>query len=289
MAQASDNTVDNGTGAAVRSDINSRLAALYTNHSGNTDTTMVTKYPYQTWADTSSAKALKLRNAANDGWIPLRGIDDGAVLADTTLPFKVAGTTRMSIDSTIATEAGGPSVLFSTTTNPFTATSASDEGLQITQRGRLNIGINSSFLMGLNRLGTAGNFINFAFGGTQLSGAAISTNGTSVSYNTGSDYRLKENIAPLTGAKARVNQLAVYRFNFTRDTAITVDGFIAHEAQAVVPEAVTGQYNEVDSDGNPVYQGIDQAKFVPLLAAGLKEAYAEIAALTARVEALEAA
>ena len=289
MAQASDNTVDNGTGAAVRSDINSRLAALYTNHSGTTDTTMVTKYPYQTWADTT-ANQLKLRNAANNGWIPLRGLTDGAIEADTTLPIKIGGITRMSIGGTIANESGGPSVLVKTSTNPYATNDANNEGLQITQRGRLNIGINEAFCVGLNRIGTAtGNYVNFAYQGNPLSGAAISTNGSSVAYNTGSDYRLKENIAPLTGAKARVNQLAVYRFNFTRDASITVDGFIAHEAQAVVPEAVTGQHNEVDSDGNPVYQGIDQAKFVPLLAAGLKEAYAEIAALTARVEALEAA
>ena len=72
MAQASDNTVDNGTGAAVRSDINSRLAALFTNHSGPTDTTMVEKYPYQTWADTSTTPGRKLRNSSNDAWIPLR-------------------------------------------------------------------------------------------------------------------------------------------------------------------------------------------------------------------------
>ena len=56
----------------------------------------------------------------------------------------------------------------------------------------------------------------------------------------------------------------------------------------MVPEAVTGYKDEVDANGDPVYQGIDQAKFVPLLAAALQEAYAEIAALTTRVEALEA-
>ncbi len=105
---------------------------------------------------------------------------------------------------------------------------------------------------------------------------------------TSSDHRLKENVVELTGAKARLQQLAVKRFNFIVDPDTTVDGFLAHEAQAVVPEAVTGTHNEVDADGNPVHQGIDQAKLVPLLTAALQEAFAEIAALTARVETLEA-
>ena len=115
----------------------------------------------------------------------------------------------------------------------------------------------------------------------------INTSASSTSYNTSSDYRLKENIVPLTGAADRVNQLQVRRFNFIADPDTTVDGFIAHEAQAVVPEAVTGTHDEVDDDGNPVYQGIDQSKLVPLLTAALQEALAEIESLKARVTALE--
>ncbi len=65
------------------------------------------------------------------------------------------------------------------------------------------------------------------------------------------------------------------------------DGFIAHEAQAVVPECVTGEKDAVDEDDNPVYQGIDQSKLVPLLTAALQEALAEIESLKARVTALE--
>ena len=117
---------------------------------------------------------------------------------------------------------------------------------------------------------------------------SISTTGAATAYNTSSDYRLKENIVPLTGAIGRVNQLQVHRFNFLADPNKTVDGFIAHEAQAVVPECVTGTKDEVDADGNPVYQGIDQSKLVPLLTAALQEAIAEIAALKDRVAALEA-
>jgi hypothetical protein len=117
---------------------------------------------------------------------------------------------------------------------------------------------------------------------------SISFFNSGVNYNTSSDYRLKENVAPLTGAIDRVNDLQVHRFNFIADPDKTVDGFIAHEAQAVVPECVTGEKDAVDDDGNPVYQGIDQSKLVPLLTAALQEALAEIESLKARVTALEA-
>jgi hypothetical protein len=116
----------------------------------------------------------------------------------------------------------------------------------------------------------------------------ITTNGSATAYNTSSDYRLKENVVPLTGAANRINQLQVHRFNFISDPDRTVDGFIAHEAQAVVPECVTGTKDEVDADGNPIYQGIDQSKLVPLLTAALQEAIAKIETLEAKVAALEA-
>jgi hypothetical protein len=114
----------------------------------------------------------------------------------------------------------------------------------------------------------------------------ISQSGTTaVSYNTTSDYRLKENVVPLTGAADRLNQLQVRRFNFIADPDRTVDGFIAHEAQAVVPECVTGEKDAVDDDGNPVYQGIDQSKLVPLLTAALQEALQKIEDLEGRLTA----
>jgi len=115
----------------------------------------------------------------------------------------------------------------------------------------------------------------------------ITTNGTSTAYNTSSDHRLKENVTDVTDGITRVKQLEPKRFNFIADPDKTVDGFLAHQAQAVVPEAVTGTHNEVDDDGNAVMQGIDQSKLVPLLTAALKESIAKIEALEARVTALE--
>jgi hypothetical protein len=137
--------------------------------------------------------------------------------------------------------------------------------------------------------GTGGTFMQFFHSGTgSVIGSITNSGGTATAYNTSSDYRLKENVVPLTGAIDRVNDLQVHRFNFIADPDKTVDGFIAHEAQAVVPESVTGEKDAVDDAGNPVYQGIDQSKLVPLLTAALQEAIAEIASLKDRVAALEA-
>jgi len=115
----------------------------------------------------------------------------------------------------------------------------------------------------------------------------IVSSGSSTTYYTSSDHRLKENVVDMTGAIARVKALAPKRFNFIADDTVTVDGFLAHEAQAVVPEAVSGTKDEVDDDGNAVMQGIDQSKLVPLLTGALREAIAKIETLETKVAALE--
>ena len=113
--------------------------------------------------------------------------------------------------------------------------------------------------------------------GTEV--GSINWASSSTSFNTSSDYRLKENVVDLTGATDRLKQLEPKRFNFIADADTTVDGFLAHEVSSIVPEAITGTHNEVDDDGNPVYQGIDQSKLVPLLVATIKELEARITTL----------
>ena len=113
--------------------------------------------------------------------------------------------------------------------------------------------------------------------------------GSSTSYNTSSDYRLKENAVAISDGITRLKTLKPYKFNWiSDDTNTLVDGFFAHEVTAV-PEAISGTKDEVDSDNNPVYQGIDQSKIVPLLTAALQEAIAKIETLETKVAALEAA
>jgi hypothetical protein len=158
-------------------------------------------------------------------------------------------------------------------------------GGTVYNNGRLNIG---DYTIG-DRYGiwmrpSANNATPILFANAAGTGVgSVTTTSTSTSYNTSSDYRLKENVVPLTGAADRVKQFQVHRFNFIADPDTTVDGFLAHEAQTVVPEAVTGTHDEVDADGNPVYQGIDQSKLVPLLTAALQEALAKIETLEQRL------
>jgi hypothetical protein len=139
----------------------------------------------------------------------------------------------------------------------------------------------------------------------------IRTNGSATSYVTSSDYRLKENVEYDWDATTRLKQLRPSRFNFIADADTTVDGFLAHEVQDIVPEAISGVKDEMkeeeyevtpavlDEDGNvvteavmgtrevPEYQGIDQSKLVPLLTKALQEQQTLIESLEARITALE--
>jgi len=114
----------------------------------------------------------------------------------------------------------------------------------------------------------------------------ISINASTTTYNTGSDYRLKENIAPMTGALAKVAQLKPCTYTW-RATGKDGQGFIAHELSEVVPDAVSGEKDDVDAEGNPRYQGVDTSFLVATLTAAIQEQQAIIQTLTDRITALE--
>lgn len=120
---------------------------------------------------------------------------------------------------------------------------------------------------------------------------SISTTNTTCSFTSLSDYRAKENVAPLTGALGRVSQLKPVTFNWKVDGS-SGEGFIAHELQAVVPQAVTGNKDDVeeikDGEGNvtgtkPKYQSVDTSFLVATLTAAIQELKAEVDALKAKV------
>jgi hypothetical protein len=146
---------------------------------------------------------------------------------------------------------------------------------------RLNPNGSSYYGIVLKNISTNLTYAMKFFNSVSTEVGSIAQSNTGVTYNTSSDYRLKENVADLTGATERLKQLEPKRFNFIADADTTVDGFIAHEVQSVVPEAITGTKDAVDADGNPVYQGIDQSKLVPLLVATIQELEARITALEA--------
>jgi hypothetical protein len=111
----------------------------------------------------------------------------------------------------------------------------------------------------------------------------LQTDGSTTSFVTSSDYRLKENVVEMTDALDRVSQLKPSRFNFIANPDKTYDGFLAHEVQDIVPEAISGTKDAVDEKGNPIYQGIDQSKLVPLLVGAIQELKAEIETLKSQI------
>ena len=155
-----------------------------------------------------------------------------------------------------------------------TGTGLATAGIEAAGNNTLRATKNNSAPVEFNRLGSSGDIVLF-YANTGGVGS-ISVTQSSTYYNTSSDYRLKENIVEMTGALDRVNQLKPSRFNFVGDTDVIVDGFLAHEVQEIVPEAISGEKDAVDEEGNPEYQSIDQSKLVPLLVGAIQELKAEI-------------
>lgn len=115
---------------------------------------------------------------------------------------------------------------------------------------------------------------------------AINTTASATSYVTSSDYRLKENIAPMTGALAKVALLKPVTYTWKADGS-DGQGFIAHELQEVVPDCVVGEKDAVNEDGSIKAQGIDTSFLVATLTAAIQEQQAIITDLKARIETLE--
>jgi len=116
---------------------------------------------------------------------------------------------------------------------------------------------------------------------------AITTTGVATAYNTSSDYRLKEDVQPMTNALEKVAQLKPVTYKWKADGSAG-EGFIAHELAEVCPHAVSGEKDAVDEDGNPKYQGIDVSFLVGTLTAAIQELNAKIDAQAAEIAALKA-
>jgi hypothetical protein len=137
----------------------------------------------------------------------------------------------------------------------------------------------------LNRTGTDGGIEEFRKSGTIV--GSISVTGSATAYNTSSDYRLKENVQPMSNGLATVSALKPVRYDWVRDRSVG-EGFIAHELQEIIPQAVTGDKDAVNADGSIKPQGVDYSKVVVHLVAAIQELKAQNDELKARVEALEA-
>jgi hypothetical protein len=227
------------------------------------------------------------------GQIAFRGADGSSYIASASITASVDGTPGANdmpgrlVFSTTADGAASPTERVRIDNAGNTVLGGGSAGANGSITCYPNFAAGTAFL-DWNRADTATSSNVLRFRNSAVTVGSITITNTATTYNTSSDYRLKENVVPLTGAIDRLNDLQVHRFNFIANPDTAVDGFLAHEAQAVVPECVTGTKDAVDDDGNPVYQGIDQSKLVPLLTAALQEAIAKIEVLESKVAALEA-
>jgi hypothetical protein len=144
---------------------------------------------------------------------------------------------------------------------------------------------NSSYVYASVSVGNNADHIIFKSDATTV-GSINRVGGTGVIYNTTSDYRLKENIAPITGALATVAQLKPCTYTWKLDGS-NGQGFIAHELQTIIPDAVSGEKDAVDENGDIKPQGIDQSRIVATLTAAIQELKAELDATKAEVQALK--
>ena len=117
---------------------------------------------------------------------------------------------------------------------------------------------------------------------------SLQATSTSISISYTSDYRLKENVSPLTGSIDRLKALKPCTFNFLSEPTRQEEGFIAHEVQEVVPQAVVGVKDAVDENGDAELQGVDPSRIVVILTGALQEAIEKIEQLEERISALEA-
>jgi hypothetical protein len=259
-------------------------------HSGDTDTAIRFSSANEVKVETGGDEIVKFSSGAtvfNNGGVNMDFRVEGDT--DTELFFIDAGNEKLSI-----------------------GTSTSDGFLHLKKNFQSDIGMSMN-----DTSGSGGTAIRFKINGTTHGSIAYSGSGTS--FNTSSDYRLKENIVDMEDATSRLKQLKPKRFNWINDDTNTlVDGFLAHEVSDIVPEAITGEKDDTqdvgtikDKDGNVkaenvpesvkensehtwtktgtenVYQEIDQDKIVPLLVKSLQEAMAKIETLEAKVSALE--
>jgi hypothetical protein len=210
------------------------------------------------------------------GGVGLAGVNDAFSayvpldINGTSIQIGTGGTERMRIDSS-------GNLLIGCTSAPSTTVAGSGFVSESVGRKSLYLSSNASgattdLIYLLNTSGTQGR---------------VGTNATGSYYNTTSDYRLKENVEPMTGALAKVAALKPVTYKW-KVNGYNGQGFIAHELAEVVPDCVAGEKDAVDADGNPDYQGIDTSFLVATLTAAIQEQQALITSLTARITALEA-
>ena len=279
---------DNNAGAAVLAMVNQNLGIGTTSPSNRvsivtasgSDGIVSVKSPLTETAGvvidggTSSNKGSVLK-FSKDATVKWQMGTDSAIIGGTTDNFHLYG-------------GGANAILFSTNATERARIDSSGNLLvgttSLVSAGKIEVATSAATNQGLNIKDTSGSnnltYCAFFNSSGTVAGTITHTGSTTVAYNTSSDYRLKENIAPMTGALNTVAQLKPVTYKWKEDQTAG-QGFIAHELQAVVPDCVTGAKDALDEDGKPVYQGIDTSFLVATLTSALQELNAKFEAYVA--------
>jgi hypothetical protein len=149
---------------------------------------------------------------------------------------------------------------------------ATQDGFVLYPQGTLHLTRVDDYVLYLNRRGSDGVLARMVNDGVVVGG--ISVTGTSTTYNTSSDYRLKEDLQDFNGLD-KISKIPVYDFKWKVDESRSY-GVLAHELQEVIPDAVGGEKDAVNEDESINPQGVDYSKIVPLLVKAIQELEAEI-------------
>lgn len=245
-----------------------------------------TSYTYIHLDGTNNQSGMVISANTDKGWF---------VGNDNSQGLKIARMTSMNQDGiSNAKDSGTPSLLLTSAGQVSMGdTSAAASKLHVNgNNSGSSFGLfvrnnqNGGAAMGINAENPTSTHIQF-YNNDGVPTGYINKNGASaVQYITSSDYRLKENIAPMTGALAKVAQLKPCTYTWKLDGS-NGQGFIAHELQEIVPRAVSGEKDAVDADGNIKPQGIDASYLVATLTAAIQELKTELDAAKQRITELE--
>ena len=194
---------------------------------------------------------------------------------------------RVESDATshcLFVDANDDAVLFGKNTKGITTT-----GAAIAAAGTATFSFNltsenESFI--LNNNNSTGTIYKMDFRQNNSSKGQIVVGSSSTAYNTSSDYRLKENVKTLKDGLSRLAQLKPVQFNWTTDGVLS-EGFIAHEVDEVFPDAVTGEKDAVDEEGNIAAQQMDYGRITPLLVKAIQEQQEQIEELKSEIATLK--
>ena len=269
-------TIDFNNSAALRFRTNGSDRMRILDSSGNVG--IGTTSPSRTFhVSSSSGTAVKVETSDNDKALiefANNGTSTTCFLgsADDDMQFGTGGSERMRIDS-------GGNVGINRTPNSTIKLDVETSGTNHPARFKSD---HVSYGTIFDNIAGSGNRFFCDFRINNSTKGKIFSDGSTTTFSTSSDYRLKENVVTDWDATTRLKQLKPSRFNFKEDKDTTYDGFLAHEVSSIVPEAVDGEKDAVDSDGNIDPQGIDHSKLVPLMVKTIQELEERIAKLEAK-------